>query len=766
MRRFLILWLVLASAPAVADEPDHAELVEQLRTINTDVGSPDGAKLSEAVPNDLRRRLRQANEQSTQQWQAIDSRQEWEKFRERSIAALRKSLNWPTERRPIEIQRTGGVEGEDFAVDNLLFESRRGVWVTANLYRPSKTGKVMPGILICHSHHNPRTESELQVMGMTWARAGCLVLVMDQFGHGERRQHPFVSSADYPHEFRAGRQDYWFRYDVSLQLSLAGESLMGHMAWDLSRGVDVLLAQDGIDPNRIVLLGAVAGGGDPAAVAAALDERITAVVPFNFGGPQPETRYPLPDDAETSFNYAGSGSWESTRNLARSASDGFLPWVIVGSVAPRKLIYAHEFSWDRERDPVWKRLNQIYEWYDAKDSLAFAHGTGLLTGKPPEASHCNNIGAVHRQHIHAALKQWYGIDVDPEKEYRKTLSADELRCVTPKVMPLQSLRVELRNHPKLDPPRFDKRISEDEGGERRNAQDRWLYLLEAVVSRGVEALSKKSETITSVDVDRVLLDAPVPVALLVLRPKQKMPAPVVVGIAQQGKKKFLAERSTAIAGLLERGIAVCLVDVRGTGETAMEDHGRDRTSHATALSASELVLGGTMMAQQLRDLSTAIDYLRSHESLDVKRLALWGESFAPVTPAEREIVVPHGVDRPGNCEPMGGMLALLAALNEEHVRAVAVHRGLSSYASALDGPCVYIPHDAVVPNIVIRGDIPVLAGALAPTPLRMWDLTDAMNRAVPDEEAKEIFPPSKNLEITPLADDALAEWFAERLGDK
>ena len=62
-----------------------------------------------------------------------------------------------------------------------------------------------------------------------------------------------------------------------------------------------------------------------------LDERITAVAPFNFGGPQPETKFPLRKDAKVTFNYAGSGSWESTRNLARSAKDGFLPWVIVGA---------------------------------------------------------------------------------------------------------------------------------------------------------------------------------------------------------------------------------------------------------------------------------------------------------------------------------------------------------------------------------------------------------------------------------------------------
>ena len=39
----------------------------------------------------------------------------------------------------------------------------------------------MPAILVAHSHHNPKTQGELQDMGVNWARTGCLVLVMDLF---------------------------------------------------------------------------------------------------------------------------------------------------------------------------------------------------------------------------------------------------------------------------------------------------------------------------------------------------------------------------------------------------------------------------------------------------------------------------------------------------------------------------------------------------------------------------------------------------------
>ncbi len=79
------------------------------------------------------------------------------------------------------------------------------------------------------------------------------------------------------------------------------------------RCVDVLLAQPGADKERVVLLGSVAGGGDAAAVTAALDSRIAAVAPFNFGGPQPD--FSAPADAERDFYWFGVAEWESTRCL-------------------------------------------------------------------------------------------------------------------------------------------------------------------------------------------------------------------------------------------------------------------------------------------------------------------------------------------------------------------------------------------------------------------------------------------------------------------
>ena len=43
---------------------------------------------------------------------------------------------------------------------------------------------------------------------------------------------------------------------------------------------------------------------------------------------------------------------------------------VVGAIAPRRLVYAHEFSWDEKCDPVWKRLTQIYKWYGVPENHA------------------------------------------------------------------------------------------------------------------------------------------------------------------------------------------------------------------------------------------------------------------------------------------------------------------------------------------------------------------------------------------------------------
>jgi dienelactone hydrolase len=731
------------------------DLAAQLRGWNANVLPAEGAQakqVSRMLAEDARARLQTANRRESQAWHEVKTRADWEKYRDVRLQALSASLGrFPPVPKDLKVRVTGKHEGEGYRVENLVYESRPGLLVTANLYLPADPPRSMPGILLSHSHHNPKTQGELQDMGMTWARQGCLVLVPDHLGHGERRQHPFVKADQYQGKFGLGRQDYYFRYNTSLQLYLAGESLASWMVWDLMRGVDLLLSRPGIDKERIILLGAVAGGGDPAAVTAALDRRITAVAPFNFGGPQPETTFPLPANPEDNFNYAGGGSWESTRNLRLSARDGFLPWVIVGGAAPRRLIYAHEFAWDREHDPVWARLGKIYGFYEAGDGLSEVHGRGAVTGTPPESTHCNNIGPEHRRQIYPALKSWFGME-PPEKEYTTRRPDAELACLTPEVKaatrgprPLHELAEELGAERSAA---YRKRLAAL-GAEARRQQLRqdWARLLGAVEPlENPKTTEHGKQRLGDVTVERLSLEVEprIVVPLVVLSPPRKDGArlPVVVGFAQEGKQAFLQNRPEILAELLAGGAVVCLPDLRGTGETRPGGD-RGRQSAATSVSATELMLGQTLVGSRLRDLRSVLRYLQTRADLDATRLALWGDSFAPVNPKDRNLEVPWDADKlPTQAEPLGGLLALLGGLFEDRVRAVCARGGLAGYDSVLQSSFCYLPHDAVVPGALTAGDLCDVAGALAPRPLRLEGLVDGLNRRVPNDVVEKAYEPT------------------------
>lgn len=730
--RIALLAFALALCSVAADFPD----------VNPSVFGPDDPRTKELPKTtgaDARKRLQEANLRESKAFAAVTTKQQWEQYRDDRIAKLKASLGtWPNAPKDMRLRVTREIEGEGYVIRNLVFESRPGLWVAANLYLPAKPPEKMPGIVIAHAHHGGKTGSELQDMGMTWARSGAAVLVPDQLGYGERRQHDFSTEKDYPKPYRAGRQDYYFRYNSNLQLAAVGDSLMGWMVWDLMRCVDVLLKQPAIDPKRVILMGSVAGGGDPCGVTAALDERIACAVPFNFGGWQPESGGL--ENPDRDFAWFGDGYWESTRGLRDGARDGFAHFVIVGSIAPRKLLYAHEFAWDAKTDPAWPRLQKVFGFYGATDALRFAHGAGTVRASGPGNTHCNHIGAVHRKMIYPALKDWFGMPV-PE-EYNKNRPAAELRCWT------DEARKELQPKTLAE---VASALAKERAGAESHTRDAWAKRLgnvEPVANPQVAEL--KAEEVPGGALARFALetDPGITVPVFLITPKDaKGKLPAVVMVASGGKQAFLKERGDAIAALLKSGVAVCLADVRGTGETR-PGASADRGSARTSISQTNLILGQPVLGSQLRDLRTVLKWLRGRDAIDGNALAVWGDSFAKANPPDVRLAVPLDVEGPAVSEPGGPNLALLAGLFED-VKAVYARGGLDPKETLTAGPYLYLPHDAVVPG-------PAQAWALAPVLSKSRAVAydgavDFGNRAVGDK---------------PRAPADAAKWVAERLRAK
>ena len=186
--------------------------------------------------------------------------------------------------------------------------------------------------------------------------------------------------------------------------------------------------------------------------------------------------------------------------------------------------------------------------------------------------------------------------------------------------------------------------------------------------------------------------------------------------------------------------------------------------------------GQPLLGAQLRDLRSVILYLKLHKQLDVKRLALWGDTFTSPLDAEDVWKIPHGVDdRPAPLEPLGGLLALLGALYEDDVRAVFTHGSLASLTSTLASPFCYLPHDAIVPGVLQSGDLADLAAALAPRPFRQCAMVDGINRRMARLPMEKAYDPTRSayrtakaegaltLEPNPPSPNDLARWFATHL---
>jgi len=690
--------------------PQHAWTDEQRKAL----------QVSAMTAKRLRSRMTAIAEQEKREWQKVDSREAWEHFRDRRLGALRRWIGPMPERTPLRPAVTHRANyGDGFAIENVVYESRPNLLITANLYLPENPAGKVPAIIVVHSHHAAKTQSELQDLGMTWARSGVAVLVPDQLCAGERSQ-----SQPWP------RESYYGRYALGNQLLLTGESLMKWMVWDLMRSIDLLLERPYIDPQRIIMLGAVAGGGDPAAVTAALDPRIAAVIPFNFGEAGPEEHY---TDGPRGYSFdtawPGWGEWETTRCLPRSAADQFFPWLLCAAVAPRPFLYSFEIGWpeDVEHEPAWARYKKVFDLYGARSHLDEVHGFGPFPG-PGE---CTNVGTLLRQRIYPVLKRWLSVPA-PAAEYHNPRPESDLMCLTPafaaarQPKPASAIALELaRQHLAGSDAHTTSR-----SGLRAVLQEK-LGDIEPLHDPPVHPIWTKPGSQLTVEAFTVETEPGILLPAYLLKPASPAakPTPIILAISQGGKGQFLLERGEDVMTLVRNGIAVCLPDVRDTGEVA---HTTSRGPGAMDLSETELMLGGTMLGARLKDVRTVFHYLASRSDVDPAKIALWGDSFAEINrddfAFDQSEMQESGPFVQHQAEPMGALLALLTALYEDRVAFVAARGGLASFLSVLEDRFCHVPQDVIAPGILDVADAADIVAALDARPVLLESFVDGRNR--------------------------------------
>src|SRR5262249_55684331 len=158
---------------------------------------------------------------------------------ERKLATVRHRL-WrsvgriPATPCPLDPEVLGIIKRDGYAIERLTFQSRPGVRVTANLYRPEPAQGRTPAVVSVHGHWAwARIDPHVQPRCIGLAKLGYVVLCLDAFGAGERAIDP-------------GPGTYHGAL-VGASLWPVGTPLIGLQVYDNRRAVDYLISRPEVD---------------------------------------------------------------------------------------------------------------------------------------------------------------------------------------------------------------------------------------------------------------------------------------------------------------------------------------------------------------------------------------------------------------------------------------------------------------------------------------------------------------------------------------
>lgn len=258
---------------------------------------------------------------------------------------------WPLpERTPLKATVTGTLKLNGFEVENIHFQSRPGLYVTGNLYRPANVEGKLPAVLYVCGHSNKGRDGNktaYQHHGVWFATHGYVCLVIDTLQLGE------IAGI---HHGTYNQQRWWWQS--------AGYTPAGVECWNGVRALDYLVSRPDVDPDKLAVTGRSGGGAATIWIAAA-DERVKVSVPVS--GMSDLQSYV--DDkvcnghCDCMFLY-NTYRWEWT--------------TIAALIAPRPMLFENSgydsiFPMDGN-ERIRERLAGLYRWYEKSPGQLFDVG--------------------------------------------------------------------------------------------------------------------------------------------------------------------------------------------------------------------------------------------------------------------------------------------------------------------------------------------------------------------------------------------------------
>lgn len=304
------------------------------------------------------RQVRQSAQRHLDLLDQVKTRADAQRYVKFAQQRVRASFGDRPARTPLKPRITGTIDRDAYRIEKLIFESRPGFPVTANLYLPNRSDGSVPGVVgTCGHSSNGKAALPYQSFAQGLARLGQACLIFDPIGQGERLQYP---QPDGSSAVGVGVREHLY---AGNQQFLVGDFFGMWRAWDGIRALDYLRTRDEVDPERISVTGN-SGGGTMTTWLCGLDQRWSSAAPSCFVTTfRRNLENELPQDTEQC----------PPRSLALNLDHADF----LAAMAPKPVIILakeRDFFDVRGAEETYSRLRRLYQLLDAEENIALFVG--------------------------------------------------------------------------------------------------------------------------------------------------------------------------------------------------------------------------------------------------------------------------------------------------------------------------------------------------------------------------------------------------------
>lgn len=594
---------------------------------------------------------------------------------ERYVASVRKkileSFGPLPEKTPLEPRITGVVERDSYKIEKVIFQSRPGFLVTANLYIPKGRKFPLPAVVgTCGHSDNGKANVAYQSYAQGLARLGYIVLIFDPVGQGERLQYLGEKGKS---RVGVGVREHLY---MGGQQSLVGEFLGAWFAWDGIRALDYLLTREEVDPKRVGVTGN-SGGGTQTTWLCGLEPRWTMGAPSCFVTTfRRNMENELPADTEQCPPRALALGLDHSDFIAAMAPK---PVILLGKEG--------DFFDVRGIQEAYARLKRLYGLLGAEENI------GLFIGPGEHGYTIENREAMYRWFNHATGQEGPAAEPTLTMEEDKTLwctpngSVAELGSKTVFAFTREKSQQLGRSRPRVESGALAGVVAEALKLPPRQEGAPEYRILRPLTGR------KYPKPVTSYAIET---EPGISALVYMLSEKQRLSRPpqgpgrAVLYLANESSDAELRE-DPLLAELIktERGADILTCDVRGLGESKPDTCGTDTFHNPYGsdyfYTVHALMLDRPYVGQRTHDALRVLDWLKSIGREEVH-------------------LVGNGA---------GTLPAIFAALLSPLVVQVTLKNAPASYAELAESEDYAWPVSALLPGVLTRFDLPECYQALA-----------------------------------------------------